>query len=87
MTAFIQQQFQINLGVRLCQRPFRKNGLPVRIVFLPSYSPELIPDELLNQDVQSNAPGRQRPGNQTQLMCKLRRYRRSRQCKPDIVAH
>ena len=44
-------------------------------------------DELLNQDVKSNALGRQRPGNQTELMGKVRSYLRSRQCKPDIVAN
>jgi len=35
----------------------------IRIFFLPSYSPELNPDELLNQDVKSNALGRVRPVN------------------------
>jgi|GEM_PF-2796486 hypothetical protein len=33
----------------------------LRLVFLPGYNPELTPDELLNQDVKSKAPGRQRP--------------------------
>lgn len=28
----------------------------LRLFFLPSYSPELGPDELLNQDLKSNAP-------------------------------
>ena len=58
----------------------------LRLIFLPSYSPEINLDELLNQDVKSNALGRQRPGNQTELMGKVRSYLRSRQCKPDIVA-
>ena len=65
----------------------KENEARMRLVFLPSYSPELNPDELLNQDVKSNALGRQRPGNQTQLMGKVRSYLRSRQCKPDIVAN
>jgi transposase len=59
----------------------------IRIFFLPSYSPEINPDELLNQDVKSNALGRQRPGNQTELMSKVRSYLWSRQLKPDIVAN
>ena len=58
----------------------------LRLIFLPSYSPEINPDELLNQDVKSNALGRQRPGDQPELMGKVRSYLRSRQCTPDIVA-
>ena len=65
----------------------KENAARIRLVFLPSYSPELNPDELLNQDVKSNALGRQRPSNQTELMGKVRSYLRSRQCKPDIVAN
>jgi transposase len=65
----------------------KDNEERLRLVFLPSYSPELNPDELLNQDVKSNALGRQRPDNQTELMGKVRSYLRSRRCKPDIVAN
>jgi len=65
----------------------KENEARIRLVFLPSYSPELNPDELLNQDVKSNALGRQRPGNQTELVGKVRSYLRSRQCKPDTVAN
>ena len=35
---------------------------------LPSYSPELNPDELLNQDVKTNALGRVRPVNVQEMM-------------------
>jgi hypothetical protein len=35
----------------------------IQIFQLPSYSPELNPDELLNQDVKTNALGRVRPVN------------------------
>ena len=65
----------------------KDNEERLRLVFLPSYSPELNPDELLNQDVKSNAVGRQRPGDQTELMGKVRSYLRGRQCKPHIVAN
>ena len=65
----------------------KENEERLRLVFLPSYSPQINPDELLNQDVKSNAVGRQRPGNQTELMGKVRSYLRSRQCKPHIVAN
>jgi transposase len=58
----------------------------MRLIFLPSYSPEINPDELLNQDVKGNALGRQRPADQPELMGKVRSYLRSRQCKPNVVA-
>lgn len=72
---------------RRVQNWVKENEERIRLVFLPSYSPELNPDELLNQDVKSNALGRQRPGDQTELMGKVKSYLRSRQCKPDIVAN
>ena len=50
-------------------------------------SPEINPDELLNQEVKSNALGRQRPGKQTELTGKVRSYLRSRRCKLYIVAN
>lgn len=57
----------------------------IRLFFLPSYSPELNPDELLNQDVKSNALGRQRPFNQAQMIKGVRSYLWSTQHRPDIV--
>jgi hypothetical protein len=53
--------------------------------FLPGYSPELNPDELLNQDVKSNALGRQRPRYQGEMMHLVRTYLWSTQRRPDIV--
>ncbi|WP_254906192.1 transposase [Paraburkholderia youngii] len=35
--------------------------LRLRLIRLPGYCPELNPDELLNQDVKTNAPGKSRP--------------------------
>jgi len=64
-----------------------ENEERIRLIFLPSYSPEINPDELLTQDVKSNALGRQRPGDQTELMGKVRPYLWNRQLKPDIVAN
>lgn len=46
----------------------------LRLYFLPGYSPELNPDELLNQDVKANAVGRMRPKTQQQLISNVRRY-------------
>jgi transposase len=57
----------------------------IRLFFLPGYSPELNPDELLNQDVKSNALGRRRARDQKELMSNTRCYLRSRQRKPEIV--
>lgn len=57
----------------------------VRLIHLPGYSPELNPDEMLNQDVKSNAVGRRRAKNQPQLVANTRSYLRSRQRQPHIV--
>jgi len=51
-----------------------QNAALMRLFFLPGYSPELNPDEMVNQDVKSNAVGRKRPRNQAQLMGAVRRY-------------
>ncbi|HUE12797.1 MAG TPA: hypothetical protein VMR25_01420, partial [Planctomycetaceae bacterium] len=47
--------------------------------------PDLNPDELLNQDVKSNALGRQRPSNSTEMIDNLRSYLRSTQRQPQVV--
>ncbi|HDZ61612.1 MAG TPA: IS630 family transposase, partial [Nitrospirae bacterium] len=57
----------------------------IRLFYLPGYSPELNPDEMLNQDVKSNAVGRRRAYHQDELVSNLRSYLRSRQKKPYIV--
>lgn len=62
-----------------------KNDDRIRLFFLPSYSPELNPDELLNQDVKSNAVGRRRARDQQELIRNVRGYLRSRQRQPHIV--
>lgn len=56
-----------------------------RMFFLPAYSPELNPDEYLNQDVKSNALGRQRPRDQAQMIGTIRASLRSRQRRPAHV--
>ncbi len=57
----------------------------IRLFFLPSYSPELNPDELLNQDVKSNTIRKNRPGHQDELVKNVRSYLRKRQMQPQIV--
>ena len=62
-----------------------ENKKSIRIFFLPSYSPELNPDERLNQDVKTNAARRKRADNQKQMAKNLRSYLHSRQKSPEIV--
>jgi transposase len=57
----------------------------IELFFLPGYAPQLNPDELLNQDVKSNALGRRRPANQSDLIADVRGYLRSTQRQPHIV--
>lgn len=57
----------------------------LRVYFLPGYSPQLNPDELLNQDVKTNAVGRQRPRDQWEMITNVRRFLRSTQHRPHKV--
>jgi transposase len=57
----------------------------IELFFLPSYSPDLNPDEFLNQDVKSNALGRQRPATREEMIAGVRSYLRSTQRQPAIV--
>ena len=63
----------------------QKHTDQIRLFYLPGYSPQLNPDEMLNQDVKSNAVGRQRAKNQPELVANTRSYLRSRQRQPHIV--
>lgn len=57
----------------------------IRIFWLPPYSPELNPDELLNQDVKTNALGRMRPADLHEMMGYVRSYLRITQHQPQAV--
>ena len=61
------------------------NRRRIRMFFLPGYSPELNPDEYLNNDVKSNAVGRQRPADQWEMIAQVRSYLRQTQGRPEIV--
>ena len=63
----------------------KKNSDHIRMFFLPAHSPELNPDELLNNDVKSNAVGRERARTAPEMVDNTRRYLRSTQRQPDIV--
>ncbi len=58
----------------------------VEIFFLPGYSPELNPDEYLNNDVKANAVGRCRARDHQELVNNVRGYLRSTQKYPMIVS-
>ncbi len=57
----------------------------MRVYFLPGYSPELNPDEYLNQDVKTNAVGRTRPLDRKELIGNVRAYLRSTQAHRSAV--
>ena len=63
----------------------KKNEDRIQVFYLPSYSPDLNPDEKLNQDVKSNAVGRRRPHTQQEMVRNVRSYLYSRQRSPKIV--
>ena len=58
----------------------------IELQYLPGYSPELNPTELLNQNVKTNALGRRRPRSQDELIGDTRSYLRSTQRRPQLVA-
>jgi transposase len=70
---------------RAVSRWLAEHAAQIRIFWLPSYSPELNPDELLNQDVKTNALGRVRPVNVQEMMSNVRSYLRITQARPTLV--
>ena len=52
---------------------------------LPAYSPDMNPDEYLNQDVKSNALGCRRPASRGELIAGVRSYLRGTQRQQEIV--
>ena len=67
------------------ERWVQRHRRRIRLFFLPGYSPELNPDELLNQDVKTNAVGRKRPRHKAELVGNVRRYLWSTQRRPERV--
>ncbi len=57
----------------------------IELFFLPAYSPELNPDEMLNQDVKANAVGRRRPKSKDSMKYNLRAFLGRRKSDPDSV--
>lgn len=61
------------------------NGASIEMFTLPPYSPDLNPDEYLNQDVKTNALGRRRPRDRREMVAGVRSYLRGTQRRPEIV--
>jgi transposase len=62
----------------------RSNQEKIRIYYLPSYCPELNPDEFLNQDVKSHL-GKKRLHTKAQMVKTLNIHLKMRQKQPDII--
>ena len=69
---------------RAIQTWLARPGCRITLYFLPSYSPELNPDELLNHDVKSPV-GRHRPRTRNELLRTVRGQLRRRPRQPHIV--
>jgi transposase len=61
------------------------NAEQLRLIRMPGYCPELNPDELLNQDVKTNALGKSRPSNRMEMMTGVRSHLYRRQRQPQII--
>jgi transposase len=70
---------------KLVQAWREQHTTEVEIIYLPGYSPELNPDEMLNQDVKATALRKRRPKNIRQLKADVRSYLFSTQKRPDVV--
>lgn len=70
---------------KILQPWLEENKDKIELFYLPSYSPELNPDELLNQDVKSNAVGRKRAKNLTELKNNITSYLFGTQKSPNLV--
>lgn len=67
------------------KRWIEANRSRINLFLLPAYSPELNPDELLNQDVKTNAVRKKRALNKEELKKNLLGYLRGRQKSPELV--
>ena len=61
------------------------NAQQLRLILLPGYCPELNPDELLNQDVKTNALGKSRPANKSEMIKAVRSHLHRRQKQPTVI--
>lgn len=66
------------------QQWLTKNEKAIRVFYLPSYCPELNPDEFLNQDIKTHL-GKKRVKNKAEMIKNLSSHLRMRQKQPDII--
>ena len=64
----------------------KKHADRIEIAYLPRYSPELNPDEYLNQDIKSNVHKKRMPRNLSEMKENLRSFLMSIQRKKGRVA-
>jgi len=57
----------------------------IELYYLPGYSPELNPDEYLNQDIKTNALGKSRPINKQDLISKVKSFMKYKQSNSSRV--
>jgi transposase len=62
-----------------------ENAERIRLFFLPAYSPELNPDELLNQDLKGNVHREGKVATKVEMMSRTRAFLRSRLRRPATV--
>lgn len=66
------------------QQWLTSNEKAIRVFYLPSYCPELNPDEFLNQDVKTHL-GKKRVKNKAEMIKNLNSHLRKRQKQPNII--
>jgi transposase len=80
----IVDKHPVHLSAKV-KRWLEKHADRIQMFLLPSYSPELNPDELLNHDLKANAVGRKRAKTKSEMMENIRRHLRRRQRQPEVV--
>lgn len=80
----IVDRHPVHLSAKV-NRWLEQHAEQIRLFLLPSYSPELNPDELLNHDVKANAVGRKRAKTKVEMLENVRRHLRRRQRQPEII--
>jgi hypothetical protein len=80
---FAQHDRRSASGRRFTKRA-EKRSSSIRLFFLPKYSPDLNPDEYLNNDVKSNAVDRRRAKDKDDLKANVPACPRSAQRQPNI---
>ena len=71
---------------KLLQPWLAEHKAEIELFFIPSYSPHLNPDELLNHDLKANAVGRKRARNKDELISNATDHLDGRARSPEVVA-